>query len=269
MTDAKLQGLLADLVAETALLDDLLVTLTDDEWELPTPAEGWAVRDQISHLAFFDESAVLAATKPDRFRVEADRLKALGPGFPDEIARKYHHLEIGDLASWFRSARSDLILAFGSLESSTRVPWYGPDMSVLSSATARLMETWAHTQDLFDTFNLERTATDRLKHIAHLGVRTMGFSFALNGREIPGTPVRVVLEAPRGDAWEWGPTDAQDSVTGSALGFCLVVTQRRHVSDTDLVVEGPVATEWISIAQAFAGAPSGGRAPLTESRKVS
>jgi hypothetical protein len=43
------------------------------------------------------------------------------------------------------------------------------------------------------------------------------------------------------------------------------VTQRRHVTDTDLVVSGPVAAQWISIAQAFAGAPGTGRPPVDSS----
>jgi hypothetical protein len=50
-------------------------------------------------------------------------------------------------------------------------------------------------------------------------------------------------------------------VTGTALDFCLAVTQRRHLDDTALKVKGPAATEWMSIAQAFAGAPGGGRRP--------
>ena len=256
-----LTDLLTDLVAETAVLDDLLVGLSYDEWDLQTPAEGWAVRDQISHLAFFDEAAVTAATDGERFRREAARLKALGPGFPDEVARQYRDLETDELGSWFRAARAELLLVFGELDGKTRVPWYGPDMSILSSATARLMETWAHAQDVFDTFGLQRTPTDRIRHIAHLGVSTIGFSFALNGREAPGVPVRVELEAPSGAHWEWGPESARDLVRGPALDFCLLVTQRRHLDDTDLEVTGVVAEEWARIAQAFAGAPSSGRQP--------
>jgi hypothetical protein len=49
-------------------------------------------------------------------------------------------------------------------------------------------------------------------------------------------------------------------VHGSALDFCLVVTQRRHIADTALVVEGDAAVEWMGIAQAFAGPPGPGRA---------
>jgi hypothetical protein len=50
-------------------------------------------------------------------------------------------------------------------------------------------------------------------------------------------------------------------VTGRAEEFCLVVTQRRHVDDTDLEVTGALATDWMSKAQAFAGAPTEGPAP--------
>ena len=51
-------GLLADLAVETRVLDHLLRGLPPAQWGLPTPAEGWAIRDQVSHLAFFDEAAV-------------------------------------------------------------------------------------------------------------------------------------------------------------------------------------------------------------------
>jgi len=47
-----------------------------------------------------------------------------------------------------------------------------------------------------------------------------------------------------------------DRVEGSALDFCLVVTQRRHLDDTKLDVTGDHAREWLQIAQAFAGEPT-------------
>jgi hypothetical protein len=50
-------------------------------------------------------------------------------------------------------------------------------------------------------------------------------------------------------------------VTGPALDFCLLVTQRRHRDDLDLIASGQAAQEWIAIAQAFAGPPGPGRAP--------
>jgi uncharacterized protein (TIGR03084 family) len=134
-------------------------------------------------------------------------------------------------------------------------------MGVVSLATARLMETWAHGQDVADALGVRRTPTARLRHVAHLGVATFRYSFTATGREAPHVPVRVELTAPDGELWTWGVADATDRVTGSALGFCLLVTQRRHRDDTDVKSVGPVATEWLSIAQSFAGPAGSGRQP--------
>ena len=73
----------------------------------------------------------------------------------------------------------------------------------------------------------------------------------------------VALIAPDGAPWTWGDAAATDRVEGDALDFALVVTQRRHLDDTTLRITGPVATKWMSIAQAFAGPPGAGREPLT------
>jgi uncharacterized protein (TIGR03084 family) len=256
--------LLADLLAETRVVESLVAGLDDDAWDLPTPARGWAIRDQISHLAYFDEAATLAATDPDAFRAAAAELMAVGAGFPDEVAARYRTLPPADLLAWFGQARGDLTTVFTDLDPKARLPWYGPDMSAASSVTARLMETWAHGQDVADTVGVQREPTVRLRHVAHLGVSTFGFAYLLNGRTVPDTPVRVELTAPDGDVWTWGPVDAEDTVRGAALDFCLAVTQRRHLSDTALQVSGPVATEWMAIAQAFAGAPGPGREPRRE-----
>ncbi|HEX3788852.1 MAG TPA: TIGR03084 family metal-binding protein [Pseudonocardiaceae bacterium] len=256
-----LKALLADLLAETRVLTDLIADLDEAGWDAPTPAAGWAVRDQVSHLAYFDETATLAATDPDRFRAEAAELMKVGPGFPDEVADQCRALPVAELLGWFNQARQELVRVFADLDPKARLPWYGPDMSAASSITARLMETWAHGQDVADTVGVQREPTTRLRHIAHLGVGTFGFVYRLNNRPVPDTPVRVELAAPDGDQWVWGPAGVSDTVTGPALDFCLAVTQRRHVEDTALRVTGPVATDWMTIAQAFAGAPGPGRGP--------
>ena len=257
-----LAALLVDLKAESYDLQALLEDLQPSEWDRPSAAVGWSIRDQVSHLAFFDDAAVMAATDPDRFKQEAARLWALGPTFPDIVAENYREMSPGALMVWFRDARERLLATFGSLDGSQRVPWFGPDMSVTSSATARFMETWAHGLDVFESFGCRPAYSPRLKHIAHLGVRTRGFSFALRELPVPTEDVRVELTTPDDDAWVWGDSEAANSVTGSALDFCLVVTQRRNRTDTDLVVVGSVADSWLDIAQAFAGAPGPGRSPI-------
>jgi uncharacterized protein (TIGR03084 family) len=260
---ADMRALLADLEAESADLDAMLAPLDPGQYLLGTPAEGWCISDQVSHLAYFDEAALQAVTDPGHFKVAAAQLMARGASFPDEVAARHRGTPGPELRAWLQRARQELIAGFAAADPATKLPWYGPDMSPASSVTARLMETWAHGQDIADALGVSRHPTQRLRHIAHIGVRTIGFSFALRGRPVPTQPVRVEIAAPDGGTWTWGPDDAADVVTGPALDFCLVVTQRRHPADTALVPAGPVATEWVSIAQAFAGAPGPGRPRAT------
>jgi uncharacterized protein (TIGR03084 family) len=132
-------------------------------------------------------------------------------------------------------------------------------MSAASMATARLMETWAHGQDVHDALGVPREPSDRLRHVAHIGVRTRDFAYLVRDLPVPSEQFRVELTAPSGEVWTWGPADAANRVRGPALDFCLLVTQRVHRSDTALVADGADAEQWLGIAQAFAGPPGPGR----------
>jgi uncharacterized protein (TIGR03084 family) len=134
-------------------------------------------------------------------------------------------------------------------------------MSPTSMATARFMETWAHSLDVHEALGAEPVVDDRIRHVAHLGVRTRDFAFGVHGQEPPSVEFHVSLTAPSGEVWEWGPADAGQSVTGPAYDFCLLVTQRRHRSQLALEATGPDADRWLDIAQAFAGPPGNGRSP--------
>ena len=255
-------ALTADLAAESADLYEVLSMLAGPDWGRPTPAAGWTVRDQVTHLAFFDQAATLSATDPDRFRAQAEELMGPGMDFPDRMVARHRDISGVEALAWLERARREYLDTFAVLAPGTQLPWYGPPMSAASSVTARLMETWAHGQDVFDALGLTRRPTSRLRHVAHLGVATFGWSFRVRGRPVPEAPVRVELAGPDGHLWTWGPGDAADRIRGSAEDFCLVVTQRRHRRDTDLTVVGPVADAWLDIAQAFAGEPGPGRAQV-------
>jgi uncharacterized protein (TIGR03084 family) len=259
-------ALLRDLEQETDGLLGCLRSAAEQVWETATPAAGWAVRDQVSHLAFFDDFAHLAMTDADRFRTEAAALTAPGPDFPDRVAEAHRHMSPAELLTWFTESRNRLLATFTGEDPRRRLPWFGPDMSVASSATARLMETWAHGQDVFDALGVEHAPSPGLRSIAHLGVSTFGFAHQLNGLAVPAEPVRVELDAPTGEVWTWGPADAGNRVTGPAEDFVLAVTQRRHRDDTGLTIQGQVASTWMSIAQAYAGAPGSGRPSRTATR---
>jgi len=256
-----MRDLTADLAAESADLRAMVAGLDAEGWRSPTPAAGWTIADQVSHLAFFDDAAVSAATEPGDFAARLERPAADGELTPDDVAERYRSLPAAELLAWFDRARRRLIEVFSGLDPAARLPWFGLPMSAASAATARIMETWAHGQDIADALGLVRKPTPRLRHIAHLGVRALPYSFGARGLDMPAEPVRVELTGPAGDLWSWGPDDAENRVTGPALDFCLLVTQRRHRDDTALRAEGPVAQRWLTIAQAFAGPPGAGRRP--------
>lgn len=254
-----MQQICDDLVAEHDALDRIVAPLDEAQWSLATPAEGWSVRDQICHLWFFDVRALMALTDADAFAADTQQL--LASGGTAASVEEGRRITGAELLSRWREDRARLLAAAREVDPSARVPWYGPAMAARSFITARLMETWAHGQDVVDALGATREPSARLRHVAHLGVRARPFSYLVNGMAMPEVPLHVALRGPDGDTWTWGEPDAADRVEGEALDFCLVVTQRRHPADTDLVVQGPAAAEWIGIAQAFAGDAGSGRRP--------
>jgi uncharacterized protein (TIGR03084 family) len=259
---AVLAGVCADLAQEHASLDAIVADITPGQWQTPTPAPGWTVRDQISHLAWVDERATEAIVDPERFADGMRRLLEQAPEDPMLVGvEEGRSRSAGGVLAWWRDSRQAFLAAMGDADPSARIPWYGPPMSAVSFVTARLMETWAHGQDVVDALGVRRPPSARLRHVAHIGVSALPFAFQARGMAVPSDPVRVELEGPTGETWTWGPAEATDVVRGPALDFCLVVTQRRHVADTGLEVVGAVAAQWMQIAQAFAGPPGEGRAP--------
>jgi uncharacterized protein (TIGR03084 family) len=262
---ALVDSLVDDLTAESGTLRQVLAGLPAADWARPTPAAGWTVTDQVTHLAYFDDVTRLSVIDPERFTSEADQLTADGDDFPDRIAARFHDTAPADALTWFDHVRAHLTAAYRQADPSVRLPWFGPAMRPASSVTARLMETWAHGQDVFDTFGIAREPTVALRHVADLGIRALRYAYTVNGLEIPADPIRVELAGPDDARWAWGPQDAVNRVTGPALDFCLLVTQRRHRDDTGLEVTGGTARQWTSIAQAFAGPAGPGRPPASAS----
>ena len=251
----ELGPLLADLRAEQA---DLAALVAGGDLDTPTPAEGWDVRDAISHLAGTDREALKAATEPDRFLAELPTVAADIDGFLRGQLEAGRAMGDG-LWGWWEEGFGALVQGLEQLPPGARLPWYGPPMSVPSMVTARLMEYWAHGQDVADGLGVTRAPTARLRHICHLGVRTRSFAYANRGLPVPDGEVAVSLVAPDGAVWSWGT--GEDLVSGTAEDFCLLVTQRRHRSDTALVASGPLAEDWLAVAQCFAGPPGPGRPP--------
>jgi uncharacterized protein (TIGR03084 family) len=253
-----LDEVLADLEAESDDLDAMVAGLSDVDFEQPTPAAGWTIAHQIAHLAWTDEVTLLAINNPDGFLDMISKMPDVAT-FVDRMATE-RLAPPAELLSRWRTGRAALAAALRT--ATERIPWVGtPTMSPTSMATARMMETWAHGQDVADALGVTRRFTPRIRHVVHIGYRTLGHGFAMHGRPVPETPVRVELSTPDGELWTYGPQDAPDRLVGPAVDFCLLVTQRRHPKDLALEPTGPVATEWLEVAQAFAGLPGSKREP--------
>jgi len=251
--------LLEDTLAEFEAVDELLVSMTEEQWDLPTPAEGWNSRDQISHLTYFDDKAELAATDSAAF---AEHFQSLADRGFDVVTQAYlddgRSMSGDQLRERRKEARSRMIAAFSDLDPKDRLPWYGPEMSARSAVTARLMETWAHGYDVADTIGQTLPATDRLKSICHLGTATVGWSFINRGSNPPTDTITFILTSPSGAIWRWNDDrpDATDLIEGPALDFALLVTQRRSLESLGLSVSGSTARAYAEIAQCFAGPPT-------------
>ena len=259
-----LDDLLADLSAEGDALRAVVADLDDAGWRTPTPAEGWDVATQIAHLLWTDETAATAAgSLEDKAPWDALVLLAIEDpaGFVDAEAFRVAKQSPDELLSQWDTSRTTLQEALRALPDGAKMPWFGPPMSAASMATARFMESWAHGLDVREGLGLPDDPTDRMKHVAHIGVRTRNFSFAAHELPPPDDEFRIELSSPSGEVWTWGPDDAAQRVTGSAYDFCRLVTQRIHRNDTDLTAIGADAEHWLAIAQAFAGPPGKGRAP--------
>ncbi len=254
--------MVTDLRAESDDLDALVAALQPEQWATDTPAAGWTIAHQIAHLLWTDRVALTAVTDEAGFAAVLEKASENPAGFVDAAAEELAVTPPTELLADWRATRAALHDELLTVAEGRKLPWFGPPMSAASMATARLMETWAHGLDVADALGVTRTPTARLRSIAHIGVRTRDFAYAVNGLTPPEQPFHVKLSAPPGSGeaeWSWGPEDAAQRVTGPAEHFCMLVTQRRPRAALDVAATGPDAQQWLTIAQAFAGPPGPGR----------
>ena len=253
-----------ELLDEYRALDTLCAGLSAEDWQRPTAFYGWTPWDEVAHLLYFDETALQSVQDPAAFAAGAQALSAAmqrGEAISGVARARFGHLDGPALLAAWRTRYEALAQALAALDPKARLAWYGPPMSARSFATARLMETWAHGQDIWDLVRRRRPFSPRLQHIAHLGVTTFGWTFQNRGLPVPAVQPHVELATGDGPPWTWGDPASPDRVTGPAEDFCLLVTQRRHRADTRLQATPGAVEQWLAIAQCFAGPPADGPAP--------
>jgi uncharacterized protein (TIGR03084 family) len=247
-----------EFLEESEALYGLLAPRPESDLALVTQFKAWTIEDVIAHLHLFNLAADLSLREPARLRelfADMGRVRGAGRTLVEATRERLGPLSGRALLERWRRECERIAQSFERADPRARVPWHGPDMSARSSISARLMETWAHGQAVYDRLGVVRTDTDRIRNVAVLGVNTFAWTFRNRGLDVPGRAPRVRLEAPSGAFWEWNPEVRSDRVEGSATEFCQVVAQTRALGDTSLRVEGEVARRWMSIAQCFAGPP--------------
>jgi uncharacterized protein (TIGR03084 family) len=244
-----------DFFDESAALATLLLPLSGSDFETPTLFKGWTINDILRHLHVWNIAAGKSLDGQEAFATFLEQLMGGERGLSFNVMEsRYLDGLSGEalLAAWC-SEYQHLTKSFAATDPKVRLKWVGPDMSAISSITARLMETWSHAQAIYDVLGGERVDDDRIGNIVRLGVNTFGWTFKNRRDELPGLMPRLHLTAPSGCIWEYGEGDGL--IDGSASEFCQVVTQCRNIGDTQLQVSGAVAERWMAIAQCFAGPP--------------
>lgn len=254
-----MQELCTDLLEEHYDLADLVAGMDPADWHVKTDFYGWTPWDEVAHLCYFDEAALQSIHAPADFAREAGLLRErvdAGEAISAIARGHYGSLAGPELLARWRSVHERLMAALRQCDASTRLAWYGPPMGARSFISARLMETWAHGQDVWDALGRRRAMRARLRHIAHIGVQTYEWTFVNRGLPAPRQRPFVELQGPDGVLWRWGDEAVEQRISGTAEDFCMVATQRRNVADTGLRCEGEEVVRWASMAQCFAGPPA-------------
>ena len=254
-----MREILSDLVAEQQALDQFLQRINERQWNLPTSAPGWSIKDTVSHLAHAEQFAaqVLAEGESVVADLGMDNIdKWTEVGVKEGREKRYQQV-----IEWWRNSRADVVDALSRIEGNVRVPWISGDMSARAFATLRLMETWAHGLDIKDamdgllTFDEEEedpTAdTPRIRHVAWLAHRMLPYAFAEAGEEFPETGIRLELMGPSYSRWVYGPEDAADVIKGLAGEWCRIAVHRLDSTATSLKTEGDKAETAIKVVRAY------------------
>lgn len=244
-----------DFREESEALYQIIEPISDDTYQQKTQFKNWTLNDVLAHLHMWNWAADQSLKDPERFGQFLNELMTeMATSTLREFETKWlDGLKNKELLLEWRRYYLEMSNRFEAADPKKRVKWAGPDMSVRSSISARLMETWAHGQEVFDQLGVVRRNKDRIKNIAVLGMNTFGWTFMVRKMDVPEDKPYVKLTAPSGEIWEWETPSSENFVEGNAEEFCQVVTQVRNIADTSLKVVGKTATLWMSIAQCFAG----------------
>ncbi len=259
---SELQTVITALEAAASEFDALVADLDPADWARATPAEGWTIADQVAHVSFVFTIAGTAAGQPGAFRALIERIGSAPGAFDAAVTAAlegYRSLAPTALLARWRAERDAGIAALAAAPEDELVPWLVNPLPPAVLARAGMLELFAHGQDVADALGVCRTHTDRVRHIVGFAVRTRDFGYLSRGLTPPAEEFRFEVTGPSGAVWEFGPSDAEQRITGDAVDLCLLVSRRRHAADLQLKAVGEIAESWLDLAQAYRGPAGPGR----------
>ena len=244
-----------DLIAEQSAVDVLVDGFGEDDWNKKASyCTTWKLKDVICHIAFFDYCAYeLLCGRGESVNQVADALSDQDEHFH---VLAYRDKTGADILKWWREQRILMTSKFMELGPKGRVPWAAgiPPMSVRSLTSARLMELWAHSVDIYDALGIDPLVKDRITSTLFLSWQGRPNMYQVNGLSFdPEKPMYLELELPSGKKWMKGDPKSTDYIKGSAKEWALVAIRRRNWMDTDLEVCGQEARRYAKIVQTYAG----------------
>ncbi len=237
-------------------------SLTEEQWAQPSFAVTWSNLDSLGHLVYFDEVMSLAFENPTAFMRLKDNYSGNEIALMDFHIRRFRQLGAQNTIEAFKLNHDKLKASFKFRDPNSPIKWFGPDMKPETAIISRVMEYWAHSQDIYDALGFRREASKATIYIAELGVKTFKWSFKINNLNEPLGKLFVKLDF-SGQTIEIGDNAASNKITGDISEFCLLVTQRRNINDLNLQASGEEAEAFLKITQCFAGQKGLGRKPLS------
>ncbi len=242
-----MRDILSDLVAEQQFLDQSLQRIPIKVWDLVTPNKPWTVRDTIAHLADSEDLGADSINGGTRVK-EWQKAPDLEPLRKQAIMRG-RGMRPQDVIEWWRGGRAKVVEPLSHMSGEDRIDWIAGDMSARTFATFRLMETWMHGLDIYETLAIEVEDTPRIRHICWLGWKTLPYAFKQAGEHYE--PVRVEVIGPGYAKWVYGPADTDQLIKGSASDWARLVVHRIKSKDTRLKVSGDYAEKATQVARAY------------------
>jgi uncharacterized protein (TIGR03084 family) len=235
------------LQSEYEQLDGVLAGLTAAQWAHPSAAAGWTLADVVLHLAQSEELIAVSIAGTETHAIEsAGKIDASA----DDLVAAQRGIASADLLVRWRAVAFATPAALRAQPKGTRLQWVTNRISPAALATTRLAEHWTHAHDITDPLGIPYPDTDRLRHIAWLGHRTLPYAFAVEG--IESGPVYCELTAPDGRTWHFGDPDAPSTITGQAAEFCRVGARRLAPADTTLKATGPHGPQALALIRNYA-----------------